>query len=218
MDTNREIKNHIIKISVLVLAIVTLGVSLTYAYYTAKFSGSTEIPNTTAAKFNITSTLQTAPAISNLKMSLIDADKIEEEADKIEFSVTNSEESTVSGKYFIHLINISLTKNLYSQYFKWQLVRKTDLGESEISNGTFENVTRTDQASEDEASNALTTVEDITLNKVALEIPAGTTDELLFRIWLENDPEENQANEEGIDLTEGSFSGKLRIEATPKKP
>lgn len=211
MDAKNEMKNHIIKIGVLVVSIVTIGISMTYAFYTAKISGNSEFDNVTAAEFHITSTLADSTAISNMKMSLIEPTNIAKSADKVEFSVTNSSTSTVSGQYYVYLINVKLTKNLYSKYFKWQLVRKTDLGESIIDSGNFEDVTRTDTPLEGESDIAETTVDKISLNKVALEIPKGTTDNLIFRLWLENDPDVNQ-----VDLTNGAFEAKLKIEASPK--
>ncbi|MCI8575323.1 MAG: hypothetical protein HFI09_02525 [Bacilli bacterium] len=211
MNTNKEMKNHIIKIGILVVSIVTIGISMTYAYYTAKISGNSTIDDISAAEFHITSTLADSTAISNMTMHLIDASEIDLHADKVEFSVTNSATSTVSGQYYVYLVDVSITKNLYSKYFKWQLVRKTSLGESVIDSGNFENVVRTDQEVPGEGSNALTSVDKISLNKVALEIPKDTTDNLIFRLWLENDPDLNQ-----VDLTNGSFQAKLKIEATPK--
>ena len=208
MDAKKEMKNHIIKIGILVVSIVTIGISMTYAFYTAKISGNSNFDNVKAAEFHITSTLADSTAISNMKMSLIDENEILKKADKVEFSVTNDSTSTVSGQYFVYLVNVNLTKNLYSKYFKWQLVRKTNLGESIIDSGDFENVIRTDTPLEGESATAQTTVDKITLNKVALEIPKGTTDNLIFRLWLENDADINQ-----VDLTNGSFSAKLKIEA-----
>ncbi|WP_304819240.1 hypothetical protein [uncultured Clostridium sp.] len=211
MNTKKEMKSHIVKIGILVVSIVTIGISMTYAYYTAKISGNSNIDDISAAKFHITSTLADSTSISNMTMHLIDASEINIDADKVEFSVTNAETSTVSGQYFVYLIDATISKNLYSKYFKWQLVRQTTLGESIIDSGTFENIPRSDTPVEGEALNALTTVEKISLNKVALEIPKGTTDNLIFRLWLENDPDTNQ-----LELTNGTFQAKLKIEATPK--
>lgn len=211
MDANKEMKNHVIKIGILIVSIVTIGISMTYAYYTAKISGSADVDNTTVAEFHITSTLADSTAISNMKMGLIESTEIKDKADKVEFSVTNSSTSTVSGQYYVYLVNVNLSKNLYSEYFKWELVRKTDLGESVIETGSFKEAERSDTPLDGEQDNVMTSSENITLNKVALEIPKGTTDNLIFRLWLENDPNVNQ-----VELTNGSFEGKLKIEATPK--
>lgn len=206
----KEIKNQAIKIGVLVLAIVVLAISLSYAYYSANKSGTSNIDNASAGKLDLSSTLTTASAISNTKLQLLDAANVKSEAEKVEFSVTSANTSTVNGKYYIYLTDIQLSKNLYSPYFKWQLVRITSNGESEIANGNFLNVTRTDIPSENEEEKAVTTIEDITLNSTVLTIAPNTTDQLAFRLWLENDPDNNQ-----IELTEGTFQGKLKIEATP---
>lgn len=211
MDTNKEMKNHVLKIVILVLSIVTIGISMTYAFYTAKISGNAQIDDINAAKFNVTSTLENASAISNSAMNLIDASEIATKSDKVEFSVTNDATSTVSGQYFVSLFNVRISKNLYSEYFKWQLVRKTSLGESIIDSGDFQNVERVDTPISGEADNVETTVKDFTLNNVALEIPAGTTDNLVFRMWLENDEVANQ-----VDLTNGTFKGQLKVTASPK--
>lgn len=213
MNENNEkkvMKNQAIKIGILVVAIVVLGVSLSYAYYSANKSGNSQIDETTAGRLDLSSTLTTASAINNAKLQLLDASNVAAEAEKVEFSVTSADTSTVNGKYYIYLTDIQLSKNLYSKYFKWQLVRITSNGESEIANGNFENATRSDTPSEIEEEKAVTSVEDITLNSTVLTIAPNTTDQLLFRLWLENDPDNNQ-----IELTEGTFRGKLKIEATP---
>lgn len=212
MKTENEMKNQAIKIGIFVVAIVVLGVSLSYAFYTALLSGNADIDNTSAARLDLTSTLNDTPAINNTKLELIDPSKKDTLAEKVEFSVTNANTSTVNGKYFVYLTDIHVTRNLYSKYFKWELVRITNTGESLIESGNFSTVTRVGAPVDGEANNVMTTVEDIGLNKVALQIPKNTTDSFIFRLWIENDPDANQ-----IDLTEGTFQGKLKIEASPVK-
>jgi len=212
MEIKKEMKNHFIKIGIFVVAIITIGISLSYAYYNANTSGNANIPAINSGELNITSTLASSSAINNSKMSLINADEVSKSADKVEFSVTNQNTSTVNGKYFVYLTDIKISKNLYSKYFKWELVRVTASGENQIATGNFATATRKDTPVDSEESNVLTTAEDITLNSTILQIAKGTTDNLIFRIWLENDASINQ-----IELTNGSFQGKLKIEASPVK-
>lgn len=212
MKERQELKKHITKIGVLVFAIVIIGISLSYAYYSANISGRGEIPSTNAARLDLTSTLTDSKAINNLKLTLIDASTVKEMAEKVEFSVTNADTSTVNGKYYVYLTDVHITKNLYSKYFKWELVRVTGNIESQVSTGDFTNAVRMGSIVEGEDEKVLTDIEDIGLNKVALQIEPGNTDQYIFRLWLENDPVNNQ-----IELTEGSFQGKLKIEATPTK-
>lgn len=219
MNEKKEIKNHIIKISVLVIAIVVLGVSLSYAYYSANKKGTSTIDETSAARLDLSSSLTTAQAIDSRNLTLIESTAVKTDADKVSFTVTNASTSTVNGKYHVYLTDVHLTKNLYSKDFKWQLVRVTSSGESEIATGNFADSTKVVRicASEDTTCNTdaedkriMTDVKDITLNSTVLTIAPGTTDNLLFRIWLENDPDVNQ-----VDLTEGTFQGKLKVEVTP---
>lgn len=210
MNEKTELKNHLIKIGVLVAAIVLLGVSLTYSYYSANKKGTGNVDETSAGRLDVTSTLTTAPAISNTNLQLIDATNVSSSAEKVEFSVTSANTSTVNGKYFVYLTNLKLSKNLYSKYFKWQLVRKTSSGESEIAKGTFASAVRSDEVVPGEAAKVLTTAEDITLNSTVLTIAPNSQDNLVFRLWLENDNAINQ-----VSLTEGQFSGKLKIEVAP---
>lgn len=212
MEQKNEMKNHIIKISILVIAVITFGISFSYAYYNANMSGTSEIKNATAARLDITSTLETTSVINNTRLSLIEKTQVKTKAEKLEFSVTNANTSTVSGNYFIYLTDIQLSKNLYSKYFKWELAKVTTSGETVISSGNFSTAVRVGSVTEGEANNVITTAEDITLNQTALQIPKNTTDNLIFRMWIENDPVVNQ-----IDITKGSFTGKLRLEVAPLK-
>lgn len=212
MKEKQEFKNQAIKIGVLVFAIIIIGVSLSYAYYSANISGKGEIPTTNAARLDLTSTLTDAKAIKNTKLTLIDASEVKNMAEKVEFSVTNANTSTVNGKYYIYLTDVHITKNLYSEYFKWELVRISGNIESQVASGNFTNAVRMGSVVEGEDEKVLTDIEDIGLNKVALQIEPGNTDQYIFRLWLENDLNSNQ-----IELTEGSFQGKLKIEATPTK-
>lgn len=212
MEAKNEMKKHIIKIGILTVAIITLGISLSYAYYSANMSGKAEITKRQAARLDLTSTLTDAQAINNSKLSLINASEVETKSEKVEFAVQNASTSTVAGKYYVYLTNIEISKNLYSKYFKWELVRVTSSGESKIANGDFSTAVRVGSVVDGEANNVVTTAEDIGLNKVALQLAINTKDDLIFRLWLENDENINQ-----IDLTSGSFKGKLKIEATPVK-
>ncbi len=212
MTTKKEIKRHIIKIGILLVSVVLLGTSLSYAYFTANISGRVEIEETTAARLDITSDLPESTTINNSQLQLIDQAEKETKSEKVEFSVTNANTSTVNGQYFIYLTDIKLTKNLYSKYFKWELAKKEDNGETILSNGTFVDAERSDEPAADENNNVKTTAEEILLNSTGIRIPINHSDNLVFRIWVENDTEVNQ-----ISLTNGSFQGRLRLEASPTK-
>lgn len=199
-------KRNFSKVMVLVVALIVLAVSVSYAFFTARITGTPIKTVVKAGNLKIDTNLESVSAINNLKIKLIDASAKETSAEKVSFYVKNAADSTVDAKYYIYLRDITLTKNLYSNYFKWELVKNGTV----INSGTFANATRTDTATSGEASNVSTTAADITLTKDAITIAKNTNDNLIFRIWLENDAVANQ-----IELTNGSFSGRLYLEAVP---
>lgn len=199
-------KRNFSKVMVLVVALIVLAVSVSYAFFTARITGTPIKTVVKAGNLKIDTNLESVSAINNLKIKLIDASAKETSAEKVSFYVKNATDSTVDAKYYIYLRDITLTKNLYSNYFKWELVKNGTV----INSGTFANATRTDTATSGEASNVSTTAADITLTKDAITIAKNTNDNLIFRIWLENDAVANQ-----IELTNGSFSGRLYLEAVP---
>jgi hypothetical protein len=199
-------KNNTLKIVVLILALLVIVISVSFSYYTARISGEASKTAVTAATLDLTTDLETVNVINNTNIRLIEASDKEKKAETVTFNVTNPSTSTVSAKYFIYLKEINLSKNLYSSYFKWELLKNGSV----IASGTFANANRTSTASDGEANNVLTTADDIELNTDAITIDPDNKDEIVFRIWLENDTTVNQ-----INLTEGSFSGKLYLEAVP---
>lgn len=203
---NGNNKSHFSKIIVLVVSLIVLGISGTYAYYTTTIKGSPSTTRATSGSLKITSSLESASAINNTKIKLIDAADKEIGADKVNFTVTNATDATVSAKYYVYLKNITLSKNLYSSYFKWELVRNGVI----VGSGTFAEAIRTSAESVNETSNVITQANDILLHQTALDLGIGQTDTLVFKMWLENDENVNQ-----IDLTNGSFSGRLYLEAVP---
>ena len=66
MKTENEMKNQIIKISVLVVAITVIGISLSYAFFTGTIKGESDIEERNAAKLDLVSTLTTTDAINNI--------------------------------------------------------------------------------------------------------------------------------------------------------
>lgn len=199
-------KSNFVKVIVLVVALIILGISSTYAYFTTVITGT---PNTTtlkAGKLDIDTNLSSVSAINNTRLFLIDAADKASDAESVSFYVQSTSDSTVSAKYYIYLKEISISKNLYSSYFKWELLQNGTV----VGSGNFASATRTSASSSTEASNVSTTAADITLTSNALTLATNSKDNLIFRLWLENDASVNQ-----IELTEGSFSGKLYLEAVP---
>ena len=209
-------KSSIPKFIILVMALVVITVGSTYAYFTNGLQGSATETKGSAAKFDITSSLETANAISAPDLRLIESTEVATKAQKVNFTVENPSSSTIDGQYWVFIKDITITKNLYSEDFKWELLidnQKTITGEFNGASGNFkDNATRKDATIVGEADNVPTTAMDMRLNSelTPITIPVGKTHNLELRLWLEN------ADRDQLDLLNGSFNGKLYLEAAPK--
>ncbi len=210
MDEKKSNKRQVTKVFILVVALMVIAFSGTYAYFNNTFVGSPSTTTATSGVFDIESSLETVSAIQNRRMALIHVndtqDQRDELADKLTFTVTSTEKSTVDGEFNLFLKDIKLTKNLYTKYLKWELLKGNEI----ISQGDFENAERDGIAVEGEEDKAVTDVKEFQLNTKALSLPKNKTQTFTFRMYLLDDPNKNQ-----IKLTDGSFNGRLYLEAVP---
>lgn len=208
---NKSLTKYSIMVIVFVISVILLGVSLSYAYFTAYFNGISDTTPGKAAILDVTTTLTSVPVINAARLALIEAPEYKEKAEKIEFSVTNEATSNINAKYTLKLVEMSLTKNLFSQYFKWKIVVNEDTSEEKSFTGDF-----SDESITPEGTNELDKVTDLTkmlLNEdEALTLEINKTDQIKFYIWLEN-----AENIDQIYLTNGEFQGKLSMDAVPTK-
>ncbi len=212
METEKKINSskNLGRVFVLVVSLIVIGVSGSYAYFTTSISGTPTETTISSGKFEVTSSLEGANAIKDLSLSLINSDEVASKAKSLDFTVISTSNSTINAKYDIYLRGITLSKNLYSSDFKWELVNKDCIENCVLSNGDFSNVERVGNAVEGEEANVSTTVKDIKLTSDSVLLHKDTTQNLIFRIWLQNDESRNQ-----IELTNGRFEGKLSISAVP---
>lgn len=210
MNEKKSNKRQLTKVLILVVALMVIAFSGTYAYFTNNFIGKPTTTTVTSGVFDVESSLENASAIRNRRMVLIHVndtqDQREELADKLTFTITSTENSTVDGEFNLFLKDIKLTKNLYTKYLKWELLKENEI----INSGNFENAIRVDTASEGEEEKAITDVKEFQLNTEAISLPKNTTQTYTFRMYLLDDPTRNQ-----IELTDGSFNGRLYLEAVP---
>ncbi len=211
-------KKLVVSAVILVVSIIIIAFSLSYAYFSVGFGSGVDAQDNKTAIMNVTSSLTSAAAINEVKMELINNDEVSSKAKTVTFDVTNGGDSTVKAKYIVKLINYSLTKNLFSSYFKWRLVVNPEVPEkTKTFDGNFlgedgvepSSVVLTGDPSQDKISN-LTKVLVSENDNLVLEI--GQTDSIVFYIWLENAPNVDQNY-----LTNGQFTGHLSLEASPVK-
>ncbi len=246
-----ELRNYFIMVLLFVISIVTLGISFSYAYFAATFSGEDEITNQKAANLNISSTLTSANAINAEELGLIKGEEYQTKGKKVAFTITNNDKSTeekeasnVNAYYTIKLVEMSLSKNLFSKYFKWALVKvetkSSDL-ESEESTETRTVIASGDftDSGHEEGTKIQTKEETIVdeegneiekkLVPMENEIVSGLSKELitvekakLLKVGDTVNLEfyiwlENDDEADQLYLTAGSFSGKLSMDAYPTK-
>ncbi len=208
-----NIKNTI-KIFVFVCSILVFGVSVSYAYFTANMVGNSTTSHNQGGVLDVTATLSSVPVINAAQLALIEPTEYLTKGEKVTFSVTNTNNSTLKAKYTIKLVEMSLSKNLFSKYFKWALIVNTAAGDTKTYTGDFADATITPEGTEITADD----VEVTGLTKVlisdedAIALDINSTDNLSFYIWLENDAHVDQ-----LYLTNGTFTGKLSLDAVPTK-
>ena len=188
---------------IIVVSIVIIGLSLSYAYYINTIR-ETNADNQGASltSGNLSMDFTTSQNIKATSASLInDADILSEENNNYTaFSISFAEDNTVSeATYNIYLTDISMTENFKSSYVKWALYRANN---TLVTQGDFSNVTLNGTGS------GTHNASDITLASESITSVEGTKSYKLY-IWLSNDPDNNQ-----ISLLNGSLSAKVGFRAT----
>ncbi len=205
---NKSLQRYTIIVFVFVISLVVIGVSVSFSFFNIGVDGSSTFTPPPASEFNVTTTLTNATAINAAQLALIDGANYRTEAEKVEFSVTNNSTSEVNANYTIELVEMSMTRNLSSKYFKWALVINPGADEQVIT-GDF-----LDTSIGTEGNNNTTEVTGLTKTLIstedALPLNIGATDNIEFYIWLENDDTVDQ-----LYLTNGDFSAKLSLNAFP---
>ena len=187
---------------IIVVSIVIIGLSLSYAYYVNTIR-ETNADNQGASltSGNLSMDFTTSQNIKATSASLInDADILSEENNNYTaFSISFAEDNTVSeATYNIYLTDISMTENFKSSYVKWALYRANN---TLVTQGDFSNVTLNGTGS------GTHNASDITLASESITSVEGTKSYKLY-IWLSNDPDNNQN-----DLLEGTLSTKVGFRA-----
>ena len=188
---------------IIVVSIVIIGLSLSYAYYVNTIR-ETNADNQGASltSGNLSMDFTTSQNIKATSASLInDADILSEENNNYTaFSISFAEDNTESeATYNIYLTDISMTENFKSSYVKWALYRANN---TLVTQGDFSNVTLNGTGS------GTHNASDITLASESITSVEGTKSYKLY-IWLSNDPDNNQ-----ISLLNGSLSAKVGFRAT----
>lgn len=194
IDSQNNTKKRILLSSlIIVMSIVIIGISLSYAYYLNTIQEiNPSNQGTSVTSGELTMNFTTTQYINANSAGLINDADVTSDADYTSFSVTlPSNSDAASATYSLYLTELTITDNLKSEYVKWALYNAS--GTSRIATGTFENAT---------------TGTNLTLQE-GISISRGETDSYRLYIWLSNDEDVNQ-----ISLLNGSLSAKVGFRAT----
>ena len=205
-NTKDNTKKRIILGSlIIVMSIVIIGLSISYAYYLntiEEVNPENQGTNITSGKLSMN--FATSQSIKATAAGLIDDDDVLDPSNNnfTQFSVSFAEDNSVdSATYNLYLTEISMTQNFKNEDVKWALYNSSN---ELIANGNFSAATLSSTANGDGTYNA----DNITL-KNDITISPGTTNSYKLYIWLSNDDQTNQ-----IDLLNGTLNAKVGFRAT----
>lgn len=191
-NTDNSKKRILLGSLIIVVSIVIIGLSLSYAYYlntVQEVNPDNQGTNITSGE--LTMNFTTTQYINANSAGLINDTDVVTEGDYTSFSVTlPSNADAASATYNLYLTELTITDNLKSKYVKWALYNAD--GTSMITSGDFSGAT---------SGTNLTLQSNITINK-------GETNSYRLYIWLSNDPDVNQTS-----LLNGSLSAKVGFRA-----
>lgn len=188
-----DIKKHSILYISIAIIVISITFVVSYAYMIAKVIGNEDANNTKVSTGTLEVSFTTSSYIKENDMPLINAADVAKSAVHTDFSISHSKNSNVATKYNLYLTELTISDNFKSKYFKWELLKNG----TTLYSGNF--------------TNAITG-EDYLLTSSPQTLEVSKTDNYILRIWLENDLQVNQ-----IDLTNGTFSGNVKLIARPRE-
>lgn len=210
-EKNISNKRNILAASILVLALVIIGISASYAFfvnYVKEVNPENQGVIIRSGDLTLNFATVNDKYINATAAKLInDADVTNaSNNDYTSFSVTLPSDAKVAkASYDLFLTDIKMSNNFKSEYLKWALYS----GDAEVAKGDFAGVTLSETADSD----GYYTASNITL-KNGIEITKGTTGTTAsykLYIWLSNDSTVQQN-----DLLNGKLSAKVGFRGISK--
>lgn len=195
-----SIKSVLIYVGIALL-LVSLSFGLSYAYFTTTVTGNDDAKPTRVLSGTLSVDFTITDRINNSNIMLIQDSDRTTMAESVPFTVTNN--GNVDGTYIVYLSDMTISNNLKSEDFKWELVKNNTItytGDfTSAVNGELFPLTSTTQI-------------DGSLSPVAQNIAVNDTDSYVLRVWL-SETEADQTN-----LLGGNFTGKVDVIVTQQIP
>ena len=178
------------------LFLVSISFGVSYAYFTASVTGNDTAKQTKVTAGTLGVSFDVTDKITNNNIMLIkDADRATK-AESLTFSVANN--GNLAGQYLIYLTDLSISNNLKSADFKWELIKNGTTTYSgnftTATNGVLFPLTSVTEAG--------------SLTPANQQIAVGSTDNYVLRVWL------SETQEDQTSLLGGTFSGKVKMIST----
>ena len=179
-------RNLVLYFSITII-LISVAFAVSYAFFNANILGNDKVTTTNVTTGTLTIDFATSAYINNTNLFLISDSDIETKADATKFSISNTN-GNVTGKYTISLTDLTISDNLKSADFKWQLLKNN----TALATGNFTNAT---------------TGTEYSLTTSNQSISVNQTDSYILRIWL------SETQQDQLSLTNGTFSAKVKMTA-----
>ena len=195
-----DLKSVLIYIGIALL-LISLSFGISYAFFTVLVSGNEDAKHTKVTTGTLSVDFTMTNRINNSNIMLIQDSERTTKAESVPFTVANN--GNVAGSYIVYLSDLTISNNLLSEDFKWELVKNNTITYSgdftSAVSGTLFPLTSTTQL-------------DGSLSPVAQNIAVNGSDSYVLRIWLS----ETEADQ--TSLLGGTFSAKVDVVATQQLP
>lgn len=196
-DQQRIIDKKSVVIYLLVaLFLITLSFGVSYAYFTADVTGNEPATESRVTAGTLKVDFTITDKISNSNIMLIKDSDRATRAESIPFSVSNN--GNLAGQYMIYLTDLSISNNLKSEDFKWELIK----------NGTTTYAGNFTTATSGTLFPLTSIAQGGSVTPVSQSLAVGSTDNYVLRVWL------SETQEDQTSLLGGTFSAKVQMIST----
>ena len=189
---------------VFVIALITLTFSVSFAFARPKVLGNTSETSIKTATFDIETSLDNLSALEANNMTLLNADEIELNSEKINFTVKSTATTEDAGKFGVYLKEITISNGLIDSNFKWDILMDGVV----VKSGNFKDIgTKGIKSTTKEDTDSIKYFDSFYLT-TGLIFNGFEESDITLRIYLLNDSTVNQNN-----LMNGKFECKVAVEA-----
>lgn len=184
IDTDKKI------FFVVALFLIVFGIGRAYAYFSGRSETSTQTVNT--ATYDLETSNNAILRSQNIVP--ISSSEVTTKATEMGFKVTNNSTGSIIGE--ISITNITMSKSMDDEYFKWALYSDGE----KIKDGSFYNLENKVEIDDNYTIDKLVILDNISMNK-------DDINEYKLYVWIEDSG--NPQNE----LQNSSFEGRITFDA-----